>query len=143
MKNSYQKRGKHALFTLDIYLTRINHKANRLTTYVTKFKLVSLLSLVMLLGIIHLAHIRSFPKNLHFLPPDTLAYQWIRNVSFSECFAYVLNEGWPAALVYLEPPSNTHDAAFLTAFSRVFIFGKSYIIDTFDRCDRVWNTPQT
>ena len=47
-----------------------------------------------LFGFIHLVLTQNFPKNWHFLPPirtRTCAYQGIRNVSFSENFAYVLN----------------------------------------------------
>ena len=78
MKNSYQRKGKHALFTQDIYVIRINQKANRFTTCLTKLKLVSLLSIVMSLGIIHLVRTQNFPKR-------------VRNISFSENFTYVLN----------------------------------------------------
>ena len=100
MKNSYQRKGKHALFTQDIYVIRINQKANRFTTCLTKLKLVSLLSIVMSLGIIHLVRTQNFPKR-------------VRNISFSENFTYVLN-GWsPVVLVYVEPLSNIHAAAFL------------------------------
>ena len=48
------------------------------------------------LGINYLVRTRNFPKNLHVLPPDThrfvCVYQGVRNVSFLEDFAYVLNE---------------------------------------------------
>ena len=54
------------------------------------------------LGIIHLVSTQNFPKKLYFLPPDTLTYVcvsggkkckfWVRDASFSESFAYVLNE---------------------------------------------------
>ena len=49
--------------------------------------------------IIDLVRTQNFPKNQHFLPPDTYTYvrcvyQGVRNVSFSENVAYVLNE-WP------------------------------------------------
>ena len=37
-------------------------------------------------GVIHLVRTQHFPKNLHFLPPDTHMYVYVR-------FAYVLN-GW-------------------------------------------------
>ena len=46
--------------------------------------------------VIHSVHTQDFPKNSHFLHPDTYtpscAYQGVRNVSFSENFAYILNE---------------------------------------------------
>ena len=48
-------------------------------------------SLKLLQGIINLVPTQNFPKNLHFLPPDTHVsgdtYQGIRNVSFWENFA--------------------------------------------------------
>ena len=49
------------------------------------------------LGIIHLVRTQNFPKNYRFLFPDSkrpCAYQDVRNISFSEDFAYALNE-WP------------------------------------------------
>ena len=45
-----------------------------------------------ILGIIHLVRTQDFPENFYFLPPDMHAYQEVRNVSFSENFAYLLNE---------------------------------------------------
>ena len=38
---------------------------------------------------------KNFPENKHFLPPDPHTYacvSGVRNVSFSESFAYVLNK---------------------------------------------------
>ena len=46
------------------------------------------------LGINHLERTQNFPKNQHFYPlirTCTCAYQGVRNVSFPEKFAYVLN----------------------------------------------------
>ena len=46
-------------------------------------------------GIVHLVHTQNFPKNYYFLPPDTRTYvrvPGVRNVSFSENFANVVNE---------------------------------------------------
>ena len=47
--------------------------------------------------IVHLVRTHALPKNQHFLSynkhtPHTCAYQAVRHVSFSENFAYVLNE---------------------------------------------------
>ena len=45
-------------------------------------------------GVIHLVRTQHFPKNYYFLPSDTHTYvccQGVRNVTFSENFAYVLN----------------------------------------------------
>ena len=39
-------------------------------------------------GIIHLVRTQNFSAKYHLLPPD----QWVRNISFSKNFAYVLNE---------------------------------------------------
>ena len=47
------------------------------------------------IGIIHLVRSQNFLKNLHFVPligRRTSAYQGVRNVSFPENFANVLNE---------------------------------------------------
>ena len=43
-------------------------------------------------GISHLVHAQNFPKNEYFLPTDMYTYQGVRNINFSENFAYVLNE---------------------------------------------------
>ena len=54
-----------------------------------------LMMLRMFLGIIHLVRTQNFPKNEHLLSPDTHMYVYVsgdKNVSFSENFAYVLNE---------------------------------------------------
>ena len=52
-------------------------------------------------GIIHLVRTENFPKNQHFLPPDThtyvRAYQGVRNVGFSEnlaCFVFLKHPFW-------------------------------------------------
>ena len=48
-----------------------------------------------LLGIIHLAHTQSVLKTYDFLTlirMSKCAYQRIRNITFSETFAYILNE---------------------------------------------------
>ena len=42
-------------------------------------------------GVIYLKRTQNFPKN-NFLPPGTHTCVCVRNVSFSENFAYVLNE---------------------------------------------------
>ena len=52
-----------------------------------RFSDISLTSI----GVIHLIRTQDFPKNEHFLPPDI--YQGVRNVHFSENFAYVLING--------------------------------------------------
>ena len=48
----------------------------------------------------------NFLKIFHFLPPNThtltCVYLWVRNVSFSEIFAYVLIE-WPQWLTHFMP----------------------------------------
>ena len=56
---------------------------------------VSFLSEIFKQGMIHLVSTQYFPKNQHFLPPDMHTYQGVRNVKFSEDFAYVLNEWSP------------------------------------------------
>ena len=45
------------------------------------------------LGVINLVRTQNFPKDCYFLPSDTHT-QGVRNISFSENFADVLNE-WP------------------------------------------------
>ena len=48
-----------------------------------------------MVGIVHLVRTENFPKDWRFLPPDTHTYvcvSEVRNVSFSENFAYVVNE---------------------------------------------------
>ena len=49
----------------------------------------------MSLGIIHLVHTQDFPKRQYFSPlarTRTCAYQGVRNISYSEDFAYVIYE---------------------------------------------------
>ena len=44
--------------------------------------------------VIHLVRMQNFPKNYYFLPlirTRKCEYQGVRNVNFSENFAYVLN----------------------------------------------------
>ena len=46
------------------------------------------------LGVVHLVRTQNFPKNQHFLPPDTHTYVCVsggKYVSFSGDFANVLN----------------------------------------------------
>ena len=67
-------------------------------------------------GVIHLVCTQSFPKKLTFRTPwyaHVRVYQGVRNVGFSESFAYVLNE-WPYS-------ANTHA---LQSFE-VFLVAKS------------------
>ena len=55
-----------------------------------------MLSRIRIVGIIHLVRTQNFPKNHNFFPPDTHARtstsQGVRNVTFSENFAYAPNE---------------------------------------------------
>ena len=44
------------------------------------------------LEIIHLVRLQNFPKNYTLIRIRTCAYQGVRNISFSENFANVLNE---------------------------------------------------
>ena len=74
-----------------------------------------------LIGIIYLVHKQHFPKNQHFLLPDTQTYvyqSWGKNVSFLENFSYVLNE-WPLiGRTDIQIPS----------ISREFIFRRNFLL---------------
>ena len=78
-------------------------------------------------GFIHLVSTQNFPKNSHFLPlwyARTCAYQGVRNVSFSENFAYILN-GWSPVSCFEEVIGNILKVYCPISFS-VYLFCKLF-----------------